>query len=74
MVGEKNIKCSGNSKPGNTKFGGNIVIGETIGSKRKNVFLLSRGDGMHDKLWLLVNVGLVYIVCRHCIMAIDHSL
>ena len=74
MVGEKNMKCSGNSRPSNTKFGGNMAIGETIGSKRKNVFLLSRGDGMHDKLWLLVSVGLVYIACRHCLMAINHSL
>ena len=74
MVGERNMKCPGNSRPINTKFGDNIAIEETIENKRKNVFLLNKRDGTYDELWLLASVGLVYIACKHCLMAINHSL
>jgi hypothetical protein len=47
MIGKEGLKCSGHSRPAKTKFGGNMTIGETIGSKRKDIFLLSRGGGMH---------------------------
>ena len=50
VVGKEFMKCSGNNRPSNTKFGGNMMIGEAIGSKRKDIFLLSRGDRMHDEL------------------------
>ena len=36
--------CSGSS---NTSFGGNLVNRKTIGGKREDIILLSRGDGVH---------------------------
>ena len=50
MIGKEILRCPGNSRPANSKFGGNLMIGETIRSKRKDIFLLSRGDGMHAEL------------------------
>ena len=41
------LKDPGDGRPANTKFGGNMTCGVTIGSKGEDVFLLSRGDGMH---------------------------
>ncbi len=41
------LKDPGDGRPANTKFGGNMTSGELIGSKGEDVFLLSRGDGMH---------------------------
>jgi hypothetical protein len=74
VVGKEIMKCSGNSRPANTKFGGNMTIGEAIRSKRKDIFLLSRGGRMHDELWLFENVEPGYIPCKHCLVAITHSL
>jgi hypothetical protein len=41
------LEDPGDGGPAKTKFGGNTTCGETIGSKGEDVFLLSRGDGMH---------------------------
>lgn len=51
------LKDSRDGRPANTKFGGNIACGVTIGSKGDDVFLLSRGDGMHVVLGDLGNAG-----------------
>ncbi len=53
----KPIKDSGDSGPSNTKFGGNMTSGGPIRSKGEDVFLLSRGDGMHVRLGVSVNAG-----------------
>jgi hypothetical protein len=44
------LKDSRHSRLPNTKFGSNLTSGKTIGSKGDDVFLLSRGDGMHVEL------------------------
>ena len=53
----KLLKNSGDSGPSNTKFGGNVTSGVPIRSKREDVFLLSRGDGMDVELGDSVNDG-----------------
>jgi hypothetical protein len=45
----KILKDSGYSRLANTSLGGNFVERETIGGKRNDVFLLSRGDRTHDE-------------------------
>ena len=45
------LKYPGHSRLANTKFGG----------QRKDVFLLSRGDGVHDELWNAKGSGPGYI-------------
>jgi hypothetical protein len=44
------LKDSRHSRLANTNSGGNMTCGETIGSKGEDIFLLSRGDGMHAGL------------------------
>ena len=47
MIGKKVLKCPRDSRLANAKFESNIASGDAIGGQRKDVFLLSRGDGMH---------------------------
>ena len=47
VVGKEVLKGSRDSRLANTKFGSNMTSGDAIGGQKKNVFLLSRGDGMH---------------------------
>ena len=56
------LKYPGHSRLANTKFGGNRASGMMIGGQRKDVFLLSRGDGVHDELWDAKGSGPGYIV------------
>jgi hypothetical protein len=42
-----------------------MTCGVTIGSKGEDVFLLSRGDGMHVGLGDLENAGPSYICTLH---------
>ena len=44
------LKYPGYSRLANTKFGGNRANRMMIGGQGKNVFLLDRGDGVHDEL------------------------
>ena len=49
-IREEVLKYPGHSRLANTKFGGNNTIGVMLGGQRKNIFLLIRGDGVHDEL------------------------
>jgi hypothetical protein len=55
------LKDSRHSRLPNTKFGSNLMSGKTIGSKGDDVFLLSRGDGMHVELGEPEGPGPCYI-------------
>ena len=55
------LKYPGHSRLSNTKFGGNRVSSMMIGGQRKDVFLLSRGNGVHDELWDAKGSGPGYI-------------
>jgi hypothetical protein len=44
------LKDPGHCRPANTNSGGNLMNRKIIGSKGEDVFLLSRGDGMHSGL------------------------
>ena len=50
VIGKEVLKCPRDSRLANTKFGSNITSGDAIGGQRKDVFFLSRGDGMHWEL------------------------
>ena len=41
------LEYPGCSRSSNTNFGGNLANIKTIGGKREDIFLLSRGDGVH---------------------------
>ena len=41
------LEYPGCSRSSNTSFGGNLVNRKTIGGKREDTFLLSRGDRVH---------------------------
>jgi hypothetical protein len=56
------LKDSRHSRLPNTKFGSNLTSGKTIGSKGDDVFLLSRGDGMHVELGEPESPGPCYII------------
>ena len=49
-IKEEVLKYPGHSRLANTKFGGNKTNGVKIGGQRKDIFLLIRGDGVHDEL------------------------
>jgi hypothetical protein len=51
LVRNKVLKYPGHSRLANTKFGGNRASRMMIGGQGKDVFLLGRGDGVHDELW-----------------------
>jgi hypothetical protein len=55
------LKYPGHSRLANTKFGGNRTGGMMIGGQRKDIFLLSRRDGVHDELWDAKGSGPGYI-------------
>ena len=57
LIGEELSKDPGDGRPANTKFGGNMTCRVTIGSKGEDVFLLSRGDGMHVEFGDPENAG-----------------
>ena len=57
LIGEELLKDPGDGRPTNTKFGGNMMCRVTIGSKGEDVFLLSRGDGMHVEFGDPENAG-----------------
>ena len=61
VIRKEVLKYPGYSRLANTKFGGNRVSGIMIGGQRKDVFLLSRGDGVHDGLWDAKGSGPGYI-------------
>ena len=41
------LEYPGCSRSSNTSVGGNLANRKTIGGKREDIFLLSRGDGVH---------------------------
>ena len=47
---EEVLKYPGHSRLANTKFGGNNMNGVMIKGQRKDIFLLIRGNGVHDEL------------------------
>jgi hypothetical protein len=47
VIGKEVLKCSRDSRLANAKFGSNMTSGDAIRGQRKDVFLLSRGDGMY---------------------------
>ena len=47
VTGKEVLKCPRDSRLANAKFGSNMTSGDAIGGQRKDVFFLSRGDGMH---------------------------
>jgi hypothetical protein len=48
LVIEKEVlKCPRDSRLANAKFGSNMMSGDANEGQRKDVFLLSREDGMH---------------------------
>ena len=55
------LEYPGCSRSPNTSSGGNLVNKQTIGGKREDVFLLSRGDGCIVELWSSENVDLGYL-------------
>ena len=57
LIRKEFLKDSGDGGPANTKFGGNMMCGETNGSKGEDVFLLGRGDGMHVEFGDPENAG-----------------
>ena len=50
LIREEVSKYPGHSRLANTKFGNNNLNGVMIGGQRKDIFLLIRGDRVHDKL------------------------
>ena len=48
LVREEVMKYPRHSKLADTKFEGNKMNGVMIGCQRKDIFFLSRGDGVHD--------------------------
>ena len=46
-IGKKVLECSGDSGLADTSLRGSIAGGVTMGSKRKDVFLVSRRNGVH---------------------------
>jgi hypothetical protein len=47
VIGKEVLKYPRDSRLANAKFGSNMMSGDAIGGQRKDVFLLSRGDGTH---------------------------
>jgi hypothetical protein len=64
------LKCSGDSRPANTKFGGNVTSGVTMRSQRKDVFLLRGGDGAHSRLEYEKRISTAYIACIQALFKI----
>ena len=60
-IRKKVLKYPGYSRLANTRLGGNLMNGEAIESQRKDVFFLSRRDGVHDELWSAKEVSTDYI-------------
>ncbi len=50
VIGKNIVKGPDDSRLSKTSFLSNRVGGMAMGSQRKDIFLLSRGDGMHDEL------------------------
>ena len=50
LIKKEVLKYPGHSRLANTKFGGNSTNGVMIGGQRKDIFLLIRGDRVHDEL------------------------
>jgi hypothetical protein len=48
-IGKKVLEYSGDSGLANTSLRGNIASGVAMGSKRKDIFLVSRRNGAHIK-------------------------
>ena len=61
VIGKEVLKCSGDSRSPNTKFGSNMMSGAAIGGQRKDVFLLGGGNGMHGKLGIEKRIRTAYI-------------
>jgi hypothetical protein len=47
VIWKEVLKYPRDSRLSTAKFGSNMTSGDVIGGQRKDVFLLSRGDGMH---------------------------
>ena len=62
MNGKNFVKCSDDSRLANTSFGGNGVSRIAMRSERKDIFLLSRGNRMHDELRDLEKIECAYMV------------
>ena len=56
-IGEELLKNPGDGRHANTNFGGIMTCRVTIGSKGEDIFLLSRGDGMHVEFGDPENAG-----------------
>jgi len=50
LIRKEFLNNPGYSRLAHMNFGGNETSWETFRSQRKDVFLLSRGDGVHDEL------------------------
>jgi hypothetical protein len=47
VIEKEDLKCPRDSILANAKFGSNMMSGDAMGGQRKDVFLLSRGDGIY---------------------------